>query len=37
MLKKSAFVMILLILLLSIPISGMASLKPIEIYINDQK
>jgi N-acetylmuramoyl-L-alanine amidase len=37
MLKKSAFVTILLILLLSIPISGMASLKPIEIYINDEK
>ena len=37
MLKKIALVTIMLMLLLGIPIYGMASFKPIEIYINEQK
>ncbi|MDD4568874.1 MAG: N-acetylmuramoyl-L-alanine amidase [Tepidanaerobacteraceae bacterium] len=37
MLKKTALVIMMLILLLGIPSYGMASLKPIEIYINDVK
>ena len=37
MLKKIALVTMMLMLLLGIPIYGMASAKPIEIYINGQK